>query len=238
MPPNTTYLVTGANRGIGHALAAALLLRPHTTVIGTLRPSASASSLQALSTAEGSTLIITPLEISASSASAIESATQSLHDHLLTQGVSSIDVLIASAGLGTAFHATKDTALEDVTAHFHINTLGPLSLYQSLRPLLLASTQKKFIVISSSLGSIQDMEDAAPTLAYGVSKAGVNYVVRKVHFEEDEVVGLAVHPGIGYETPPMGLGESVEGVLRQIDGATKETSSGTFVSYDGSKIAW
>jgi NAD(P)-dependent dehydrogenase (short-subunit alcohol dehydrogenase family) len=39
------------------------------------------------------------------------------------------------------------------------------------------------------------MEGAAPTLAYGVSKAGANYFVRKVHFEHAGVVALAVHPG-------------------------------------------
>lgn len=39
------------------------------------------------------------------------------------------------------------------------------------------------------------MEGGAPTLAYGVSKAGANYFVRKVHFEHEEITALAVHPG-------------------------------------------
>jgi norsolorinic acid ketoreductase len=39
------------------------------------------------------------------------------------------------------------------------------------------------------------MEGAAPTLAYGVSKAGANYFIRKVHFEHEGIVAVAVHPG-------------------------------------------
>jgi norsolorinic acid ketoreductase len=127
---------------------------------------------------------------------------------LLKEGVRSIDILIASAGLGTAFHPIQNTTLSSVTEHFFINTLGPLSLFQSLRPLLLPDTlpegegeqgykrkEKKFTVISSSLGSIGDMEKDTRSLAYGISKAGVNYLVRKCHFEEEGVVSGAVHPG-------------------------------------------
>jgi norsolorinic acid ketoreductase len=39
------------------------------------------------------------------------------------------------------------------------------------------------------------MEGPAPTLAYGISKAGANYFVRKVHFEHAGIVAVAVHPG-------------------------------------------
>ena len=51
------------------------------------------------------------------------------------------------------------------------------------------------MLISSSLGSIGEMEGEAPSLAYGVSKAGANYFVRKVHFEHKDVSAVAVHPG-------------------------------------------
>ncbi|TVY46924.1 Norsolorinic acid ketoreductase [Lachnellula occidentalis] len=92
---------------------------------------------------------------------------------------------------------------------------------------------------------------AEPTLAYGVSKAGANYFCRKVHFECEGVVALAVHPGwvktsngqafadaVGVKEPPMDLEDSVKGVLQQIDAASKTTTSGTFVSYDGTVIPW
>jgi hypothetical protein len=43
---------------------------------------------------------------------------------------------------------------------------------------------------------------------------------------------------IGVKEPPMSLEKSVNGVLEQVDSATKDTTSGTFVSYDGTPIAW
>jgi NAD(P)-dependent dehydrogenase (short-subunit alcohol dehydrogenase family) len=68
-----------------------------------------------------------------------------------------------------------------------VNVIGPLVLFQASYPLLKASTPApKFVVISSRAGSIT----LGPTipgiiLSYGVSKAAVNYLVRKLHFEND-----------------------------------------------------
>lgn len=50
--------------------------------------------------------------------------------------------------------------------------------------------------------------------------------------------GQTFADSIGVKEPPMSLEESVNGVLEQVDSATKETTSGTFVSYDGAPIAW
>jgi norsolorinic acid ketoreductase len=36
----------------------------------------------------------------------------------------------------------------------------------------------------------------------------------------------------------MRLEESVEGVLEQVDGASRTTTSGSFLSYDGTVIPW
>ncbi|KAF7869912.1 hypothetical protein EAF04_004696 [Stromatinia cepivora] len=112
--------------------------------------------------------------------------------------------------------------------------------------------EKKIIYMSSSLGSIGAISNAIPSLAYGMSKASANYFVRKCHFEEGEwVVALALHPGwvktqmgqafadsVGVKEPPLSVEESVDGVLKQIDTATRETKSGSFVSWNGDVIPW
>lgn len=85
---------------------------------------------------------------------------------------------------------TKDSAL---VAHFESNTLLPIALFKDITPLI--TSDAKIILISSSLGSIGDMEDDTPSLAYGVSKAGANYFVRKVHFENQQMTAVALHPG-------------------------------------------
>lgn len=113
-----------------------------------------------------------------------------------------INTIIANAGTGTSFHVSNTTPLSSLMENFEINTLGPIMLYQTLYPLLTAKAkgegvagEGKFILISSSLGSIAAMEGAVPSLAYGISKAAANYFVRKMHFEERGVVAVAVHPG-------------------------------------------
>ncbi|PMD36048.1 NAD(P)-binding protein [Hyaloscypha variabilis F] len=247
MTSSTTYLITGANRGIGLGLTAALLLRANTTVIATIRTlTTSTSDLTTLPIAPNSRLVIIPFTLSLSSPSAVS---ESLLSTLAENKITKIDTLILNAGLGSSFFPTLQTTLASLLEHFESNTLLPIAFFQTLYPLL--STPSKLILISSSLGSIKDMEGATPTLAYGVSKAGANYFVRKVHFEHAGVVALAVHPGwvktangqnfadsIGVAEPPMTLEQSVNGVLAQIDGATKETTSGSFVSFDGSTVEW
>jgi NAD(P)-dependent dehydrogenase (short-subunit alcohol dehydrogenase family) len=74
-----------------------------------------------------------------------------------------------------------------------VNVNGPLVLFQATYPLLKASTPTpKFIGISSVSGSIE-IGAAMPLkgLAYGASKAALNFVMRKLHHEND---GLSACP--------------------------------------------
>ncbi|KAM3072347.1 hypothetical protein ACMFMG_009156 [Clarireedia jacksonii] len=269
MPRNITYFITGSNKGIGNNLTRALLLRPSTTIIATTRaPSPTLSNLPKHPT---STIIHLPLEFTPESLSALPS--------LLTQhGIQKINILILNAGKASSFQSVADTSLAELREHFEINTLFPVALWQVLRPFFftagdaklqdgaekegnepaerrekesIGNEVKKIIYISSTLGSIAGMESSVASLAYGVSKAGGDYFVRKLHFEEKEVVSLALHPGwvktdngqafadsVGIAEPPMSIEESVHGLLAQIDAATKSTTSGAFLSYDGSVVPW
>ncbi|PVH76782.1 NAD(P)-binding protein [Cadophora sp. DSE1049] len=262
MTRNNTYLITGANRGIGLAITATLLLRPDTTIIATIRtPTTPTTPLTSLPVAKASKLLVLPLDFSTPSASA-EEFTTFLTTLTHTHGIKHISTIIANAGIGSSFLSSKDTPLSSLTEHYETNTLGPILLYQTLYPLLTSKDkndneeggegdERKFVLISSSLGSIGAMEGAVPSLAYGVSKAAANYFVRKVHFEEKGVVAVAVHPGwvktangqafadsMGVTEPPMTVEESAKGVLEQIDNATKATTSGSFLSYDGTVLPW
>jgi NAD(P)-dependent dehydrogenase (short-subunit alcohol dehydrogenase family) len=68
-----------------------------------------------------------------------------------------------------------------------VNVIGPLVLFQATYPLLTASTPTpKFTVISSRLGSIALGTSIPGVFApYGVTKAALNYLTRKLHFEND-----------------------------------------------------
>ncbi|KAH8678867.1 hypothetical protein BGZ60DRAFT_402041 [Tricladium varicosporioides] len=254
MSSNTIYLVTGANRGIGNGLIANFLARPHTTAIAVVRSKSTDTDLLTnLPVGEGSKLIIGYFAASPTTSADTEASAKNLHDTLTSKhGITYINTIVACAGMGTSYDSSLSTSLSAMTEHFNQNTLAPLALFQALFPLLSAAEkERKLMFITSSLGSIGDMEGEAPTLAYGVSKAGANYFVRKVHFECPEITTMAVHPGwvktdmgqsfadaIGAPEAPMTLDESVSRCLERIDTATRDSHSGTFVNYDGRLIKW
>jgi norsolorinic acid ketoreductase len=119
-----------------------------------------------------------------------------LVDDLKPLNITKIDVLIANAGLGSSFQTTATTPLSSILTDFYVNTLAPIAFYQSLLPFLHAAGDgAKYVIIGSILGSIGGMAPGTPSLGYGVSKAGVHYVARKIYLEEERLVCLVVHPG-------------------------------------------
>jgi NAD(P)-dependent dehydrogenase (short-subunit alcohol dehydrogenase family) len=104
--------------------------------------------------------------------------------------------LICYIGISKYFQPGLSVALSGVREHFEVNTIGVLALFQATYPLLQASTSTpKFIPISSLGGSItMGTVVPMPTLAYGISKAALNYLTRKLRAENE---GLGTFPS-GY----------------------------------------
>ncbi|KAK0120254.1 hypothetical protein ONS95_011660 [Cadophora gregata] len=246
-----TYLITDAGRGIGKGILTSLITRPNTTIIAAVRNTAAATkSLSSLPFGQNSKLIIIKLDatIDTDPAAAVETLKTTHH-------ITHLDVLLSNSGLmsPTSISPVLSTPPSTVREHFEVNTLGPLTLIQAFMPLLLASPSPspKFLVITSSVGSITDTEKfPVPFFAYGVSKAAANYLVRKVAFESPGVVTMAVNPGwvrtemgtsaavgVGMEEAPMTVEERVEGLVRLIDGASIE-QTGTFTAVTGETIPW
>ncbi|KAK3389637.1 hypothetical protein B0H63DRAFT_102560 [Podospora didyma] len=251
---STVYLITGANRGIGLALAGIFVKRPNTIVIATSRkpvPDVFAS----LNSASGSGSKIFPLLLDEADP-AISSAT--LAACLQARfGITRLDVVIANAGGSAGFKSALDTSPEDLLYDFTVNAVGPAKLFQATWPLLSASKKnnnKKFVLITSSVGSIAglDQPPVLPGAAYGMSKAAANYFAKKLSVELKEeglLVGI-IHPGwvktgngqafadaVGFPEPPMTLQESSEGVVHQIDTLTPE-KSGQFLTHNGEAVPW
>lgn len=216
-----------------------LLVRPNTTIIATSRRRSDAlSTLQATTEASQATtpntrLILRILDVTAPA----DKYGELVIDLEVNHGISHIDVAIANAGAAPAFDAMFETSTKDMLFAFETNALGPLKLLQSLLNILVPSSSSpskgKFILISSILGSISSM-DNEPNGAYGVSKAAANFIVRKVHLEEEDIVVLALHPGWvatdmgrafqavleeyrGFEGDiPVGVEESVRGMVEVV----------------------
>ncbi|KAL2069404.1 hypothetical protein VTL71DRAFT_14083 [Oculimacula yallundae] len=242
-----TYLITGANRGIGKGLLSALITRPNTTIIAAVRDTASASkTLSSIPVGLNSKIIIVKID------STIETDPAAAVEELKTKhNITKIDVLLSNAGLQDTVAPVLETTPDAVRRHFEVNTIGPLTLIQAFMPLLLLSPSPKFLVVSSSIGSIADMKNPpVPFFAYGMSKAAVNYLVRKVAFENPKVVAQAFNPGwvqtdmgnaaasgVGMSEATMTLEDSIKGMVKLIDGATLETT-GTFTDVTGEAIPW
>ncbi|KAL1799871.1 hypothetical protein ACET3X_000213 [Alternaria dauci] len=253
MASSLTYLITGANRGIGKGFVSTLLQRPNTTVIAGVRDVAkSTPALESLTKASGSKLIIVKID------SSEEADPKNAVDELQSKhGITSLDVVIANAGIahsGATIDKTTSDALRD---HFAVNTIGPILLFQAVKPLLQASKSGNpiYLGISTVISSIGGQAFLAgfPQVfsPYGASKAALNWVFARIHHEESWLTSYVTHPGLvmtdmGNEfASPDGLKaagaitveQSVTGVLSTLDKADRNIS-GTFQNQDGTTLPW
>jgi norsolorinic acid ketoreductase len=125
--------------------------------------------------------------------SSAKTAVEKLKDK---HGINKIDIVIASAGISKYYGLASVTPIEEVKEHFEVNTIGPLILFQATYPLLTGSSRPIFVALSTGIGSIGEMGSLPlPATAYGISKVALNYLVRKIHFENPEITAFVISPG-------------------------------------------
>ncbi|OTB08283.1 hypothetical protein M426DRAFT_264909 [Hypoxylon sp. CI-4A] len=249
---NTNVLITGANRGLGRGLAEAYLSRPNHTVIGSVRDESSptAASLKAIKPAAGSRIIL--VQISNASKTDAEKAVETIK----AAGIDSLDIVIANSGIAGKYSRLESVDMKDFEEFFEVNTFGTMRLYLAVYPLLKAAADKKgpdapkFIGISTIASKIQQVEENVPYLlgSYGSSKAAVNYLVRRAYAENEWLNAFLLEPGViqtemgnygaqyfGWPQAPVPVEDSVKGLLKQIDGSTRESIGGKFYDYLGAE---
>lgn len=266
----TVTLVTGPNRGkspilqqlsghttkrkfrpgIGRGILTTILTRPNNTVIAAVRdPQAAVSqSLHDLPKAVRTSLHLVKID------SAVPTDPAAAVKTLEAVGISHIDTVIANAATGDTADSVLGTSPDAVRKHLDINLIGVLALFQAVEPLLRKAQNKspKFVALSSNLGSIGLAPFIpGPWFCYGVTKAALNYMVRRVHVENDWLTAVALQPGwvqtdmadfaakcVGLESAPMKLEDSVVGCLKVIDAASREKYAGEFVSSEEQTVLW
>lgn len=173
-------------------LTRTFLARPNSTVVATVRdPSKtdSVASLKALTVGAGSKLIIVKIDsLSETDAADAVKLLQSEH------GITSLDVVVANSGIANYIGPVITTPLKEFRSHFEVNTIGPLVLFQATAALLEAAKDPKFFVVSTAAASITDMMPM-PAAAYSASKAAINFITRKIHFEHEKITTVALTPG-------------------------------------------
>ncbi|MCK1758652.1 SDR family oxidoreductase [Bradyrhizobium sp. 137] len=227
----STVLITGANRGIGLALA-----RQYATegaeVLACCRDPAKADDLKELAASSGGRVRIIPLDV------ADESSIESLKR---TLGDKPIDILINNAGISGL--SADRIEVEGYMATMRVNALAPMLIAQTLYDNLQHSTQKKLVAITSIMGSTSSA--AGGKYAYRASKAALNNGMRGLSraWARDGILVALLNPG--YVQTEMVKGqvafisavECARGLIARIAELTPATS-GVFQDYRGVKIRW
>jgi norsolorinic acid ketoreductase len=185
-----THMVLTRGAGLGYGLAETFLARPNHIVIGAVRNPSTATALKELPTGEGSSLIIVRID------SVSETDPATAIEDIKSQGITAVDIVVANAGISQVFPQVHEVELSDLLEHLRVNVFGVILLFKAVRPLLLAAKQPKFVTIGTSAASLSEMATRNfPNSVYGTSKAALNYITLKTHFENPTLTAFPLDPG-------------------------------------------
>ncbi|KAL4783256.1 hypothetical protein BJX76DRAFT_330156 [Aspergillus varians] len=250
MAASTVVFISGVSQGIGRGLAEAYLSRPNHTVIGSVRDriSPSATELKSALPATGSKLLLVEIE-----STSVTDPQRALTE-IQAAGIEHVDIVIANAGGAPVVSSLEVVETKELVTTFQTNAVAPLLLFQTLRELLKRSENPKWASISSEAGSVGGVGPKGSWFlpAYGASKAALNWITQAICYSQDWVVALALHPGhvqtgpgnwaanqLGMEKAPTTIEQSVSSIIKVIDEATRESTSGKFIDViQGTAISW
>jgi NAD(P)-dependent dehydrogenase (short-subunit alcohol dehydrogenase family) len=220
----TTYLITGANRGIGLEYCRQLQARGDQVIATCRQPS---PDLEALGVRIESGLDLTD-----------EAAITGLVERLA--GLP-LDGLILNAGI---LEATTLAALdlESLRRQFEVNALAPLRLVRALLDHLVAGA--KVALMTSRMGSIDD-NSSGGSYGYRMSKAALNMAGKSLAIDlKPRGIAVAIlHPGlvrtrmVNFNPQAIPPEEAVRGLLARIDALTL-ASTGSFWHANGELLPW
>lgn len=232
-----TILVTGANRGLGAAIASVF----HAAgwhVIGTARNSGTLSR----------DTIDTPYALDLSEAASLGALTAAIN-----RSGMSIDLLINNAGFnpkdkkGDPDYFQSTFAIEhfsatNVSESMLINALMPTELVSKLLPNL--TDDAVVLNVSSWLGSIGE-KDMGGHYGYAGSKALLNMMTRAIALEWQGSPRAAVALNPGWMQTDMGGGnakrtpeDTASDILALYQSGDLGRANGRFINADGSEHAW
>jgi NAD(P)-dependent dehydrogenase (short-subunit alcohol dehydrogenase family) len=219
-----TYLVTGANRGIGLEYCRQLQQRGD-TVIAVCR--SRSEDLDALGVRVETNVDIT----SDDSVAHLAEALQDTH----------LDVLINNAAIVERI-SLENLDFESIRRQFEVNAIGTLRLTHALLPQVV--TGGKVIIMTSRMGSIED-NTSGGSYGYRMSKVAVSMAGKSlaIDLKPQNIAVAILHPGLvstrmtGFTPNGITPEESVKGLLARIDELTLE-NTGSFWHSNGEILPW
>ncbi|MBD2260333.1 SDR family oxidoreductase [Pseudanabaena sp. FACHB-2040] len=219
-----TYLITGANRGIGYEYCRQLQARGE-TVIAICRSVSQELKQLGVQVEEG---------IDVTSDASVADLQHRLKG-------TSIDVLINNAGILKRV-TLENLDFESIREQFEVNALGSLRVTHALLSNLRAGS--KIVLMTSRMGSIGD-NTSGSSYGYRMSKVALSMAGKSLaHDLKERGIAVAIlHPGLvqtrmtnftpGGVTPEA----SVQGLLARIDELNLE-NTGTFWHANGEVLPW
>lgn len=229
-----TVFITGSNRGIGLEFTKQYLNEGY-LVLACCRKPDEATDLKALQNSFPETLKIHPLDIRD------HSAIEDLSKKIKSQP---IDILISNAGVyGSQRNHFGNIDYQNWLETFQVNTLATTKLAEVFLDNLLLGTEKKFIAITSKMGSLTD-NTSGGSYIYRSSKAALNMVIKSLSYDlsHHQIKVAALHPGwvltdMGGQNALITPQESVIG-LRKVIKNLQFSQEKLFFDYKGTLIAW
>lgn len=218
-----TYVITGANRGIGLELCRQLSAR-NDRVIGVCRGASPELAGLDVRVEEG---------VDVTEPASVAALVQRLDG-------TRVDVLVNMAGILTR-ESLDDLDFDRIVRQFHVNAVGPLRLTAALLPLM--GEGSKVVLVTSRMGSIGD-NTSGGRYGYRMSKAALNMAgVSLAHDLRPRGIAVGiVHPGFvrtdmtgqqGLIDPP----ESAAGIVARVDELSLQ-NSGSFWHQNGELLPW
>lgn len=238
----TIALVTGANRGIGRAIAAGLAERGMTVLAGARDPRPRDATVEQPRTA------VRPIALDLTRADTIAAAAEEI-----ARRYGRLDVLVNNAGITgdqRQIPGTGAEVLAEVRRVFEVNLFGAIAVTEAMLPLLMRSPAGRVVNVSGRGASLTAMAapdgefaDLPPLLGYPASKAALNAVTTQYakHLRHNGILVNAVCPGhtategngfAGDRTARQGAAIAIRMATLDQDGPT-----GTFVDEAG-PIPW
>jgi retinol dehydrogenase 12 len=193
-----TFLVTGANAGIGYATAEELARRGGRVYLGARSQAKGEQAIAAIRAATGSNEVWL-LSLDLSDLASVQRAAQ----WVLDRG-EPLHVLINNAGVGGVRGRTAD----GFEIHFGVNHLGHFALTQALLPLLTASAPARIVNVASdshyqAKGINFDGLRSRTKGITGLPEYAVSKLCNVLHaaelgrrLEGTEVTAYSLHPGV------------------------------------------
>ena len=218
-----TYLITGANGGIGYEFCRQL--KSGETVIAVCR--SASNELKNLGVRLETGVDITSDEDVAALVERLQGEP--------------IDVMINNAGI-LERNTLDNLNFDSIRQQFEINALGALRVTQALLPNLKAGS--KVVIMTSRMGSIGD-NTSGSSYRYRMSKAALSMAGKSLsHDLKPRQIAVAIlHPGLvstpmtNYTEGGISPEEAVKGLLARIKQLNLE-NSGTFWHSNGKVLPW